>query len=173
MQDKAIVVDFDNTVFFTDKCVRFASKEEFDKVRSKKWIRALPRSAKIKLYYLAYSKYDRYAKPNKRVISLLSNEDRMDKIILTARFLALKNKTLILLKKGKVNFDKIIFREFKYRKIKDEEWKRRKLKELTKKYKKIDFYEDKSDNISYIMDDLGSRKINFFLVGKSSIREIK
>ena len=173
MQNVAIFSDFDNTIFFTDKCVRFASKETFGKVMSKKWIRALPRSTKIKLYYLAYSKYDRYAKPNKRMIKLLSKEDKKEKIILTARFLNLKDKTISLLKKGEVNFDKVMFRELKYKGMKDEEWKRRKIKELSKKYSEINFYEDKPDNVSYIMNSLRSGKINFFLVSKNGIKKIK
>lgn len=173
MRDKAIVADFDNTVFFTDRCVRFACKEIFGKVMSKKLVRALPRNTKIKLYYLAHSKYDRYSKPNERMIKLLSKEDEKEKIILTARFLDLKSKTFNLLKKRKVNFDKVIFRELKYRKTKDEEWKRRKLRELAKKYNEINFYEDKLDNIDYIKDRLTSKNLSLFLVSKNSIKRIK
>lgn len=172
VQRKAIVSDFDNTLFFTDRCTYFASKEMFGKPMGKKELRALPKEVKIKTYYLAYSKYDKYAKPNVRMKSILSKGNKMDKIILTARFKDLKARTLKLLKKNGINFDKVIFRQLKYKRMPDEEWKRMSIKELSKEYDQINFYEDKSDNIEYISDRIVSKNINYFLVGKGSIRKI-
>ena len=87
--------------------------------------------------------------------------------ILTARALSAREVTLELLKKYKIPFHMVIFRENHLMDTEDEEWKLGKINEFAEKYKNIIFYEDKPDNIAYFRKGIkGSSEHRFILVGE-------
>lgn len=149
MASKIIVVDFDDTLFFTNECSRAACMEVLGKPLPKALVRKLkPRSLKHKVYDLAVSKYGHLARPNTKLIRILSKSDRADVVVLTARLARARRHTMMLLNKHGVRYSRVIFRPNRLVDSKDEEWKLGKLNGFARKYKEIDVYEDKIDNIN-------------------------
>ena len=172
----AVVVDFDNTLFFTDRCAVAAAKEITGKPMTIESIRALPKKKKHEIYRLGFAKYYRFSKPNLKMIDRLSrishNPETGKIILLSAKPIADRERIQSLLDSQGVRIDSFIFRPKKYLFKHDEEWKLSKMEKLSEKYDTIDIYEDKADNISHIRDGLGSDKAKYFLVSKNSIRQL-
>jgi hypothetical protein len=172
----AIVVDFDNTLFFTDMCAIRAAKEITQKKMSIKSIRLLPKIEKHKIYRLGFAKYYKGAKPNtnmvKRLVRLSKTRPSDALILLSAKPNADKNRVKYLIDSQGISFDSFVFRPKKYLFDHDEEWKLVEIGKLLKKYNAIDIYEDKIDNIKHIAKKLSPANMNYFLVSKNSIRHI-
>ncbi|MDE1805096.1 MAG: hypothetical protein KGH59_04945, partial [Candidatus Micrarchaeota archaeon] len=62
-EKELILVDFDNTLFFTDKTAILASKELLGLKLTGTMVRMLPREIKSKVYELGYSKYRDHSVP--------------------------------------------------------------------------------------------------------------
>ncbi len=170
--DKLMVIDFDNTLFFTDACATRASKDFFGMELTPLQIRALEKHKKHELYLLAFKKYWALSKPNKAMIKKISSSKSAKKVLLTAKLPQSRERIEMLLAKNNINLDREIFRPMKYMLDHDEEWKLRELKKLAPKYAHIEFYEDKEDNIKYMKENLTHKNIDYFLVSKDGIKPI-
>jgi hypothetical protein len=169
---KLIVLDFDETLFFTSGSLKRATMEIMGRSDLSKYqIRKLPREVKGPIYELAYSKYKQHSRPNEQLISHLNNSRKGYRImVLSARGRNLRGHTLSLIKKHAIRIDGSSFR--KDVASEDEEWKLQMLKRLAGRYALIELYEDKKDNIDYIKRHLNSKRIRFYLVKRGSIRHI-
>ncbi|MDE1871480.1 MAG: hypothetical protein KGI06_04560 [Candidatus Micrarchaeota archaeon] len=166
-----LLVDFDDTLFFTKEGIELSSKEVLGRRIDREAVRKLPNDIKEKIYKLAQSKYTKYSKLNKTLYKVISKSVDYDIFILTAR----TNKTRIftekLLSTNRVNYDELIIR--KSYKIKDELWKSNIVKKLSKSYKKIKLYDDKEDNICYISENNREKNIEFYIVSNNKIERYK
>ncbi len=170
---KLILLDFDDTLFFTHGAVRKAAEELLGRRNlSKRQIRKLPRPVKSKVYALAFSKYKHESKPNGLLLNRLRRSRKgYDVIVLTARLKNRHGDTLDLIKKHGVRIRGIDARRDLA--LPDEEWKLRKIKHYLKKYRALEFYEDKKDNIDYIRSRIGAGNICYYLVTKNSIKQVR
>jgi len=168
----AAIVDFDDTIFFIDACVKHASKELLRRMLEIAEVRKLPRPEKSKIYDLAFSKYAKYSKPNKMLIKKLKAMRNTKIIIMSARVISQPDsydQAKYLLEQNKVPFDILMLRSKKAFWQKDQEWKLKQIKRLLSKFSKIALYEDKEENIEYIRNNLATDKLRFFLVRKGNI----
>ncbi len=172
-KDELIVVDFDGTLFFTEKCTRLAAKEILKKNLSRKQIRNLPRPIKDKVYDLAFTKYNHHSILNKRLRTILSKKIGSKIIILTARSKISNSHMKILLKKYNIKVSGVFCRNKIEMKLDDEEWKRRFLGKIVHKYKSVILYEDKMDNIEHIHSNLEHNDIKCYLVSPKGIKRVK
>jgi len=169
-----MVVDFDNTLFFTDGCIRKASKEIAGKTLDSNEVRKLDKKEKGRILNVAFSKYWEDSIPNRKMLNLLKSNYKkpdMKVIILTARFSNNKKNTIKLLSKNKVPYNKLICRESKYRHVHDEEWKLLTLKNIIKttRPRSVELFEDKRENITHIMENMKNVEFASYMVGKESI----
>lgn len=167
-----VVLDFDDTLFFTRQSLKFATKQLLKRTDlDKAAIRKMPNKVKGKIYTLAYSKYKDYSKPNLALIKRLEELRRENNIIvLTARGPKLIRHTSYLINKHSIVLDGVYHR--KNVNGMDEAWKMGQLKKYLKSYKHISLYEDKAENIEFIRRALGSKKISYYLVTKARIRKV-
>lgn len=172
MAKDLILIDFDNTLFFTDKAIERASKEILRKKLDGKMIRKLPREIKSKIYGLAFSKHRDHSIPNTKLMNRIAKKTDARIVILTARSKVVHRHVVHLLRKNGMTIPDIIYRKKSEFSIPDEEWKKRKITEFSKRYNRIDLYEDKIDNIKYIKSGLDSKHINFFLVKGNTIKKV-
>jgi hypothetical protein len=187
-----IVSDFDDTLFFNKTALVSAAKDLYETVLmeknseedyktlndleitigkgkipkgfSKKW--------KSELYTLAYVKYNGKLLPNEPLIKYL-NEGIMggnQLIILSARGEEFREQTEALLNAYSLNYSEVILAE--NHELKDEEWKLLKIKELSEKYDHLILFEDKEENIRYILNNLKVDNIECYLVDHSIITKI-
>ena len=166
---KLVIADFDNTLFFTDKCNALASKELFGKAMSLKEIRALPRADKSRVYALSFSKYAHLCIPNAKLIRALRAENTARIIILTAKSRESEPTVLRLLRKYNVRYDRLILRPKRELSKSDEGWKLEKIRSLSKGFETVELYEDKKDNIAYILNGIRRHGVSAFLVRPGSI----
>ena len=146
------IVDFDDTLFFVRRCVEAASIEVIGHRLSRSQLRKLrPKELRGRTYDVAFSKYADLSVPNSELIGMLSKwkDSGISILILTARPAKIKRETMMLLRKYRVPFHRIIFRENELAYGRDEEWKLGKLNGLADKYDSVTVYEDKRDNIAY------------------------
>jgi len=167
-----VVLDFDDTLFFTQQSLKLATKQLLKRTDlNKAAIRKMPNALKGRIYTLAYSKYKDYSKPN---LALIKRLERLRKenaiIVLTARGPKLISHTRYLIDKHSIDLDGIYHR--KNVNGMDEAWKMGQLKKYSKRYKTISLYEDKMENIAFIRAGLSSKKISYYLVTKSRIRKV-
>ncbi len=165
---KAIVSDFDDTLFFTDDCIKLASKDIVKKELSRKEVRKLNKDLKTKIYKHAYSKHSDLLKPNLELISLYKQylESKWQMIILSARGEGLLKYTESSLKKHKIPYNEVILR--KDVSGKDEEWKNDMLRKLSEKYDEILYFDDKKENLDYIRERLNKDNVKCILVEKTN-----
>ncbi len=165
MKKKVIIVDFDDTLFFTERCTSAGSKEVVGRAMSKAAIRKLEPGIKGRVYDLSSSKYSHLSRPNRKLIRILSRSKDSDIVVLTARTERSRRPTVALLKKHKVPFDRAIFRENRLADTSDEIWKIGKINRFAGRYREIDFYEDKPENIAHFKHGLAHEcKSTFILV---------
>jgi hypothetical protein len=148
----AAIVDFDDTLFFVRRCIETASIEVIGHRLSRAQVRKLmPKELRGRVYDVAFSKYSDLSVPNRELIGMLSKwkDSGISILILTARPEKTKRETMMLLRKYRVPFHRIIFRDNELAYGRDEEWKLGKLKGIADKYDSVTIYEDKHDNIAY------------------------
>jgi len=172
IKKKLIILDFDDTLFFTHGAVRKAAEELLgNKNLSKKQVRKLPTPTKTRVYSLAYSKYKHESKPNNLLLEHLRKSRKgYDIIVLTARLKSQHNNTLSLIEKHNIKIQGIQTRQDLA--VQDEEWKLQKIKYYLKKYPRLELYEDKRENIVYIKNKVNSENIRYYLVTKNNIKPI-
>lgn len=170
---RLVLLDFDGTLFFTDKSVSMASKDILGKALPKNKIRELPRRVKSRVYELGFSKYRDMGVPNGKLIDFIKQKRRNANImVLTARFDGSKRDIIYLLKKGGVPDAKLVCRRRAEMHMHDEDWKASMVKSLAKGYKHVELFEDKLENIRHIKSDTGADNIDFFLVRRNFIRRV-
>ena len=174
-KEKSIaLVDFDNTLFFTDKALRYATKEMFGKTLRKAEIKNLEKRIKRRVYKLAQSKYRQHSVPHSFLISRLKSSKNLRIVIMTARPLSLKKHSVDLLKSQRIHFDAIIMRNKWAVSLKDEEWKLRQIRKFLKLYRSVSYYDDKKDNVMYVKRAIKhTDRLHLFLVLRNKVREIK
>ena len=167
----AAVVDFDNTLFFTDECTIMASKSIYGRRMPVEEIRSLPKPEKHRIYRLGFEKYHSKSRPNTFIIRKLKKSDA-ELILLTARTKEDSKTIMSLIASSGLEFDHLIFRPKKYLFGHDEEWKLGVLSKISKKYDDIEFYEDKIENIMHAKSGLPDQKIKYFRVSGASINRV-
>ncbi|MCL5101915.1 MAG: hypothetical protein M1544_00960 [Candidatus Marsarchaeota archaeon] len=165
-----LLVDFDNTLFFTDEIAVKAAAELTGKRMRIADIRALRKLEKNKIYRHAFSNYYMESVPNRAMLEALKVKHGPI-VILTAKTKGDRMRIAELLSQNGIKSDRIILRPEKYLMAHDEEWKLMEMRKLAKRYKNIEFYEDKIDNIEYIKANLKSARLKCFLVSGGSIKE--
>ncbi len=165
----AMLIDFDNTLFFTNALAIKASKELTGSELTINEIRALPWTKKRDIYGLAFFKYYMESIPNPVMIKRTASSTGKDKILLTAKTSATKSRIASLLASEGITMDAMIFRPERYLSKHDEEWKCDVVKRILKKYDKLEIYEDKKDNINYFKSNMKGENIEYFLVSKKAI----
>lgn len=155
------IVDFDDTLFFGRRCIEAASMEVMGHKLSRSQVRKIrPKELRGRVYDVAISKYSDLYIPNTELIGTLMKRKNSGSyiLILTARPTKTKRETMKLLRKHKVPFHKIIFRDNKLIYVKDEEWKLGMLNSIAGKYDSVTIYEDKRDNIEYFKHGVADPK---------------
>lgn len=168
---RAAVVDFDNTLFFTDECTIMASKYLYGRRMPIEEIRSLSKPEKYRIYRLGFEKYHKKSRPNTLMIRKLKKSDA-ELILLTARTKEDSKTIMSLIASSGLEFDRLIFRPKKYLSVHDEEWKLGELNKISKKYDEIEFYEDKIENILHAKNDLLGQKMKCFKVSGASIKGV-
>lgn len=171
-----LVVDFDNTLFFTDECVRRSAKDVMDKYISMAKVRKLDKATKRKILYRAFSVYWQYATPNESLLKLLKSRQARSKIIiLTARHESYRKWTEMLLERDGVFYNKLILRPRSQQNRHDQEWKLMELKKIAKSKPnaEIQLFEDKDDNIEYIGSGMAGTNFVPYFVSKNGISEVR
>jgi hypothetical protein len=186
----ALVSDFDDTLFFNKKALISAAKDlyeivikekkEDDKTLndleltigegripngfSKKW--------KSQLYALAYVKYSSELSPNEPLINYLGEFVKQGNklIILSARGEEFRKQTEEMLNRYGLSYSKVILKE--NHELKDEEWKMQEIRKLSKRYSHLVLFEDKEENIRYIINNLKPENVEFYLVNHSILTYI-
>ncbi len=170
------VVDFDGTLFFTERSVSEASKDITGKRLTPQEIHELPKPERWEIYDRSDKKYSKLAVPNEELVEILRKDaDMHEIIILTARTAPSTKKVLWLLERDEVPFDALIIREPDGNGIpknKDEEWKAETLKILKRGCETVEVYEDKMDNIAHLKQQLGEDGIAYFFVSKEGIKRV-
>ena len=168
---RAAVVDFDNTLFFTDECTIMASKEIYGRYMPIEEIRSLSKPEKHRIYRLGFEKYHRKSRPNPLMIRKLK-KSAAELILLTARTKEDSKIIMSLIASSGLEFERLIFRPKKYLLGHDEEWKLGELSKISKKYDEIDFYEDKIENILHAKNGLPGQKMKCFRVSGALIKKV-
>jgi hypothetical protein len=167
---RLLILDFDDTLFFTGEAIAKASFEILKKEMQRREVRALPGREKGKIYDLAFSKYRTNSKPNAMLIRRIASDYRDYRIlILSARSEKLYKDTEYLLREYGIPFHEIMLRDETALHMDDEKWKADYIKGILNDYEHVHLYEDKEDNIEYIRNALGrgAGKVAFFLVRSS------
>ena len=188
----AIVSDFDDTIFFNKKALIHAAKDLYDNlIKSKdpsqdykllsdleitmeegKVAKGFNKKWKTDLYTLAYVKYCEELYPNKPLINYLNEcvKQGSELIILSARGEEFRKETEELLNAYNLNYKLVILP--KNHELKDEEWKLLEIKKLSDKYNHLSLFEDKEENIRYILNNLDINNIECYLVNHSFITKM-
>ncbi len=171
---KLIVVDFDNTLFFTNRTSFLASKELFNIGLTHADIRKLPEDVRRSIYHLAATKYGEHSRPNKELHERLAGSRNANVMILTARHNSSDEHTMRLLKKHGVRIKRLRSRNSSEMGIDDGEWKGKVVSRIAGRYGEVDVYEDKLANIKRMMKAIHSKKakVAFYLVRPRTIRRI-
>jgi hypothetical protein len=171
---KIALVDFDNTLFFTDKPAMLATMELFGKALGRDTVKNMDRGVKRQIYELAYSKYKWHSTPHSFLIRRLKSKKGSKIVIMTARSVSLRSHTLDLIRKHGVRYDRLMLRDEKAMALKDEAWKLQQIKKFLKNYESVSYYDDKEENIAYVRKAIGrSKRLRTFQVLPERIREVK
>ncbi len=188
----AIVSDFDDTLFFNKKALIYAAKELYESlikdeninqdykllndleitIGEGKVAKGFNKKWKNKLYTLAYVKYGEELSPNEPLINYLNEgvKNGSELIILSARGEEFRKETEGLLNAHNLNYNSVILP--KDHELKDEEWKLLEIKKLSNQYNNISLFEDKEENIRYILNNLDVKNLRCYLVNHSIITEM-
>jgi hypothetical protein len=163
----AVISDFDDTLFFNDKCIRAASLEVLGKELTARELKTVDRTDKSRIYSIAYSKHSDKLTPNYPVLGYLRKMHGRgyDIIIMSARGEEHREITKEMLSNEGILYEDVILP--RDHSIPDQEWKLKELKKLSKKYDELIFLEDKLENISYIMKRYNYYNTAFYLVKDS------
>ncbi|MGA3020517.1 MAG: hypothetical protein ABSD68_01040 [Candidatus Micrarchaeales archaeon] len=165
------IVDFDDTLFFSKRSLKLATREVVGRELSREEVRKLPKSLKKRIYGLSGGKYLKFSEPNTAMINLLRRSAKNSKIIvLTARMSGVAKRTVSFLIGNDVPFDLAIFRTIL--KIDDEVWKAGQLRTLLMHAGPTEIYEDKLENIEYFKEHLNSENVAYFLVSENGIARV-
>lgn len=171
---KLLVLDFDNTLFFTERAIHMAAKDVFGEELTLEDMYKMEAAVKKPLFEHANTKYKEYLEPNGRLIGL-SEDLRLkgyEVIVLSGRHEGHLENTRYSLDLHGVKYKKIILSP-KGRTTSDYEWKSKALSPYVSHYNEIIFFDDKMENIEYIKKAFSKRKIRFFLVDREGEKEIK
>ena len=188
----AIVSDFDDTLFFNKKALIYAAKELYDNliksndtcqdykllsdleitIGEGKVAKGFNKKWKTDLYTLAYVKYSEELHPNEPFINYINEcvKNGSELIILSARGEEFRKETEELLNAYNLNYKQIILP--KNHELKDEEWKLLEIKKLSDKYDSLSLFEDKEENIRYILKNSNINNLECYLVNHSIIRKM-
>lgn len=188
----AIVSDFDDTLFFNKKALIYAAKELYENliksndtcqdykllsdleitIGEGKVAKGFNKKWKTDLYTLAYVKYSEELHPNEPFINYINEcvKNGSELIILSARGEEFRKETEELLNAYNLNYKQIILP--KNHELKDEEWKLLEIKKLSDKYDSLSLFEDKEENIRYILKNLNINNLECYLVNHSIIRKM-
>ncbi|MDE1873811.1 MAG: hypothetical protein KGI04_01680 [Candidatus Micrarchaeota archaeon] len=166
----ALLVDFDDTLFFTGGALPLATKDVLGKRMARDEIRRLDRKTKHRIYEVAQTKYTGMSVPNRLMIWKLRRVKNAEIVVMTARSAKLRGYTVRLLKKHNIRFDRLLMRDRKALLLRDEEWKLREIMKFLKAYANVSYYDDKIENISYAKARVAKRAgFGMFLVKPNKI----
>jgi hypothetical protein len=172
----AEVSDIDDTIVLTDQALKAATKAELGIEMSRAEVRKLPKDVKRKFLRIAYDKYTDLLVPNEHWITTFNAKQTNPThigIILSARTQTIRKPTEELLKRLNVSFQYLVLSPPIM--AHDEEFKAESILELSKAFKEVKYYEDKLENLEYILrqyPELCGKKIKLFLVDSTTVREI-
>jgi phosphoglycolate phosphatase-like HAD superfamily hydrolase len=163
-KNRLAVFDFDGTLFFNDAALIKTGIRVTGKLMTREQIRGLPEDVKSVIYNAAAHYIDEYV-PNPILIGRLGarRTEGYRIVILTARQKSSEADTLELLRREDIPYDEIRCDQA-LAKIPDEEFKLGEIKSMIQGYAEVEIYEDKADNISYLMDNLGTNGFSYYLV---------
>jgi len=188
----AILADFDDTLFFDRESLVYAARDLYQTVlkdgnvnkdnnlinnlkitiEEGKLPKGFDKKWKNNLYTLAHTKYSDKLSPNEFLINYVSEmvKGGAELIILSARGEEVRKETEGLLNAYNINYSQIILAE--NHDLGDEEWKLLKIKKLREKYDHLVLFEDKEENIRYILNNLKVDNLECYLVNHSIITKI-
>jgi len=166
---KILLVDYDNTLFDTNECVKASAKELWGLDVDGEEVRKIKKEGKSAIYSLAYTKYSHLAKPNYTMINYVKDKVSEGNIVfvLTARHCSVRPYVDFSLLSHGIIVSGIICRNNEEMKMRDEEWKA-KIIELFEG--EIEVYDDKEENLSYFYN-FYKNSIKYFLVRGDKITE--
>ena len=152
-----IITDFGGTLAFADDALRKASKELVQREMSKEDIRKLERNVRGNIYDCALRKYWEDYRPNSQMIEIVSGAYAKNKevMIMSANMDDVEPFIRSFLKKNDIPFDLLLLRRLEEETKTDESWKAEVIIELVQNRPAIDIYEDKIDNLTFIMNKVG------------------
>lgn len=167
---KILLVDYDNTLFDTNECVKASAKELWglDVVDGEE-IRKIKKEGKSAIYSLAYTKYSHLAKPNYTMINYVKDMVSEGNIVfvLTARHCSVRPYVDFSLLSHGIIVSGIICRNDEEMKMRDEEWKAKIIQLFEGE---IEVYDDKEENLRYFYN-FYRNNIKYFLVRGDKITE--
>lgn len=145
---KILLVDYDNTLFNTNECVKASAKELWGIDINGEDIRKIKREGKSAVYSLAYTKYSHLAKPKVKVIEYVKKRIAEGDIVfvLTARHCSVRPYADFSLLSHGIIVSGIICRNDEEMRMRDEEWK---AKIISLFDGEIEVYDDKEENLKY------------------------
>jgi len=166
---KILLVDYDNTLFDTNECVKASAKELWGLDVDGEEVRKIKKEGKSAIYSLAYTKYSHLAKPNYAMINYVKDMVSEGNIVfvLTARHCSVRPYVDFSLLSHGIIVSGIICRNDEEMKMRDEEWKA-KIIELFEG--EIEVYDDKEENLRYFYN-FYKNNIKYFLVRGEKIIE--
>ncbi|MGC8533221.1 MAG: hypothetical protein ACP5MV_01145 [Candidatus Parvarchaeum sp.] len=186
-----LVSDFDDTLFFNKDAIISAAKDLYDtafKEKAENYCGILNnleiiigegkipkdfnRKWKDNLYTLAYTTYSSRLLPNQPLIDYLKEniKEGNELIIMSARGEEFRKETEELLNKYGLTYKQVILPE--NHELRDEEWKKLETEKLSKRYDHLVLFEDKEENIRYIIQNLKPENVDFYLVDHSILKYI-
>ncbi|BFH72288.1 hypothetical protein SJAV_02320 [Sulfurisphaera javensis] len=163
---KILLVDYDNTLFNTNDCVKASAKELWGIEIDGEELRKIKREGKSAVYSLAYTKYSHLAKPNVKMIDYIKKRISEGDIVfvLTARHCSVRPYADFSLLSHGIIVSGIICRNDEEMKMKDEEWK---AKIISLFDGEIEVYDDKEENLRYFSKYF--KDVKYFLVKDNEI----
>jgi hypothetical protein len=167
------IVDFDNTLFFTEESLKKASKDVVGKPGNYTTRMTLPASSRNKIYALSHSRYNNHNVPNTSMAQVLAREPNSYNLVMANRPASLHASVLSLIDLYGLNVHKVISGPEPQQAKESEGWKLQKIKEMgmLKKYDRIAFFDDRIENVRTMRDGLKSAKVDYYLVAKDAIFE--
>jgi hypothetical protein len=171
---KLIISDFDDTLFFTEHSIAFASHELFGVVMTRKEVRNLDKPIISKIYDLAFSKYKDNLEPNTKLMDKYARmmTEGYEFMILSARGEQLREEVKYGLRLYDIKCEKIVLSN-NDRRVSDEEWKSNFIKDYISDYDEILFFDDKIENLNMVREKVTDSRIRHFLVDRKGEKELK
>lgn len=169
VSSKVVLIDFDNTLFFTEKSIKLAAKEVLGKGLSGPTVRKLDKKIKHRIYELTHSKYYDSAEINDAMVFRLSKRQDYRVVVLTARHSTVQAYTIKSLKNSNIRYDRLLSRNGKAKEMRDEDWKLEVVKRYAKRYDIIEFYDDKPENAAIVKNAGLGAHVSVFRVERNKI----